>query len=425
MRLAAVLLAALAAAAPRAQEAAPRSAGYVESGGQLVYFEVVRDGSVVLGEGAEGRPRVRVPYAAFVDVLGRAARDGALVPDTVTATGVPLALDVDERAVVRLATEVPAAQLALGLLAVALLGVVAGGLVWDRRARRAARLRRTFRHRLAAAREAERAHVARELHDGPVQDLCAVQMALGGAGGSETSRLAVAGVVGELRALCDRLRPAALDAFGLPAALAALADRAALASESAPAGLDVRYSATEPAVAVAAALSADRCLALYRIAQEALANAVQHARATRVDVALRLDGETLTLAVDDDGVGPPAGEAVDFAARGHFGLLGMHERADLLRATLTTGPSPLGGTRVALDMPVPAFVSPALSMPEPRPPVRVVVADDHPVFRAGLAVALEEGGRIAVVGQARTAARRCGSSPRPRPTCSCSTCRCP
>ena len=188
-----ILLASLAVAAPRAQNvpaqgAAPRASGYVESEGRLVYFEVVTDGDVVIGEGAEGRPRVTIPYSAFVDVLGRAAREGALVPDTMEATGVPLALDVDDRSVVRLATEVPAGQLALGGLAVGLLAVVAGAVVWDRRARRAARLRRTFRHRLAAAREAERAHVARELHDGPVQDLCAVQMALGGPTGNEASR---------------------------------------------------------------------------------------------------------------------------------------------------------------------------------------------------------------------------------------------
>ena len=361
MRLAALLLAAISAGAsaqgaPRAEATAeaPRASGYVESGGRLVYFEVVRGGDVVIGEGAEGRPRVRVPYDAFVDMLARAARDGALVPDTLRVTGVPLALDVDERSVVRLATAVPAGDLAMGLLGIGLIGVVAGAVVWDRRARRAARLRRTFRHRLAAAREAERAHVARELHDGPVQDLCAIQMALGaeapesghGAGG-EVSRLAVAGVVGDLRALCDRLRPAALDAFGITAALASLADRAA------DTGLDVRFAATAPAQAVAEALPDARRLALYRVAQEALSNACRHARAARVDVSLVLDGEALVLTVADDGVGPPAGAPMDYAAQGHYGLLGMHERADLLRAELRVEPGAAGGTRVTLAVPVP------------------------------------------------------------------------
>ena len=365
MRLVALLLAAISAGAsaqgaPRAEATAeaPRASGYVESGGRLVYFEVVRGGEVVIGEGAEGRPRVRVPYDAFVEVLARAARDGALVPDTLRATGVPLALDVDERSVVRLATAVPAGELAMGLLGIGLIGVVAGAVVWDRRARRAARLRRTFRHRLAAAREAERAHVARELHDGPVQDLCAIQMALGSetpesvlggrAGGlTEASRVAVAGVVGDLRALCDRLRPAALDAFGITAALASLADRAG------DTGLDVRFAATAPARALAEALPDARRLALYRIAQEALSNACQHARAARVDVALALDGDTLVLTVADDGVGPPDGAPMDYAARGHYGLLGMHERADLLRAELRVEPGAAGGTRVLLAVPVP------------------------------------------------------------------------
>ena len=364
MRLSVVLLALIASGASAQGVAggeAPRgarSAGYVERDGRLVYFEVVRGGDVVLGEGAEGRPRVTVPYEAFVNVLGRAARDGALVADTMQVGGVPLALDVDERSVLRLATEVPIGQLAMALLAIGLLGVVAGGVVWDRRARRAARVRRTFRHRLAAAREAERAYVARELHDGPVQDLCAVQMALGAASisapgeasPSEASRLAVAAVVGELRALCDRLRPAALDAFGLVAALEALADRAA------DTGLDVRFTTTDDARSIAEALPDERRLALYRIAQEALSNACRHARASRVDAALRLEGETLVLAVADDGVGMPDGSLMDLAAGGHFGLLGMHERADLLRATLSVEPGGGGGTVVTLSVPVPSLL---------------------------------------------------------------------
>ena len=340
----------LLAAAPAG---AQHASGFVEAGGRLTHFEVVRDSVVTFGQGVEGRPSVTIPYAAFVDALGRAAEAGALVPDTLTGPGsIPFALDVDDRSVVRLATAVPVGTLALGLLGVGLIGLVGGAVVWERRARKARRLRAEFRRRLAAAREAERAHVARELHDGPVQDLCAVQVALGGQGGSETTREAVNGVVGELRALCDELRPSALDAFGLTAALAALADRAGWAE----AALDVRFRSDDAAKVLAdgPALSDEKRLALYRIAQEALNNAVQHAEAARVEVALAADGPALVLTVEDDGVGPPADAALDYAARGHYGLLGMQERADLLRATLAVGRGPLGGTRVALTVPVPA-----------------------------------------------------------------------
>ena len=102
------------------------------------------------------------------------------------------------------------------------------------------------------------------------------------------------------------------------------------------------------------ALSDEKRLALYRIAQEALNNALQHADPTRVDVSLTFDGTVLHLCVDDDGDGPPAAHALDYAARGHYGLLGMQERADLLRGTLSVLRSPLGGTRVALAVPIPA-----------------------------------------------------------------------
>lgn len=353
LRLLALAALAAAPAAVWAQAEAPRTSGFVGSGGRLVYFEVERGGEVVFGEGAEGRPRVVLPYDAFVDALGRASRAGALDPAALPPPGVPFALDVDDRSVVRLATAVPVGTLALGVLGAGLIALVGGAVVWERRARRARRLRTEFRRRLAAAREAERAHVARELHDGPVQDLCAVQVALGGQPEGEAARAAVTGVVGELRALCDELRPSALDAFGLSAALAALADRAGWGGG---ADLDVRFAAEPAARAVADGppLSDERRLALYRVGQEALNNAVQHARASRVDVALDFDGGALTLSVDDDGVGPPSGGALDYAARGHYGLLGMQERADLLRADLSVGPSPLGGTRVALRVPVPA-----------------------------------------------------------------------
>ena len=349
--LCSVLLALAWPASAQAPGAIPQSEGFVEDGGRLTFFSVARDSVVTFGEGAEGQPRVSVPYAAFVEALGRASRAGALDALPGPAEGA-FALNVDDRAVVRLATAVPVGTLALGFLGVGLIALVGGAVVWERRARRARRLRAEFRRRLASAREAERAHVARELHDGPVQDLCAVQMALGGTAGGETARAAVTSVVGELRSLCDELRPSALDAFGLTAALAALADRAGWGEDG---RVDVRFrtDADAPTVADGPALSDEKRLALYRIAQEALNNALQHADPARVDLGLEWDGIALHLTIDDDGSGPPGADALDYAARGHYGLLGMSERADLLRAALRLDHGPLGGTRVALAVPVP------------------------------------------------------------------------
>ncbi|WP_412069530.1 sensor histidine kinase [Rubrivirga sp. IMCC43871] len=347
------LWAPLAVAQPAAPAGRPAASGFVSDGGRLIHFNVVRDSVVTFGQGAEGRPRVSIPYAAFVDVLGRAGRAGAL--GTADAVAGPLSIDVDDRSVVRLATSVPVGALALALMSMGLIVLAGGAVAWERRARRASRMRAEFRRRLAAAREAERAHLARELHDGPVQDLCAVQLALG-ALDDGPSRTAVTGVVDELRALCDELRPSALDAFGLTAALAALADRAdRLGWGGDGGGLAVRFSATDAvrAVADSRALGDERRLALYRIAQEALNNAVAHAGGTLVEVELDLDDDRIILTIDDDGTGPPAASALDYAADGHYGLLGMRERAELLRADLTIGPSPLGGTRVALAAPVP------------------------------------------------------------------------
>ena len=359
MLRAAVLLVVL--VAPAAAQEAPRASGFVQGrGGELVYFEVEPGRDVVLGEGVDGRPQMAIPYDAFVRVVGRAARAGALAPDSAATGGLPLIVDVDDRAVVRLATALPAGQLALGLLGLGLLGLVAGGVAWERRSRRRQALRTAFRRRLAAAREAERAHVARELHDGPVQALCAVQIALGDQPGGEAARGAVTDVVGELRALCDQLRPSSLEAFGLVGALASLADRAAWHRPrgGAPAP-DVRLDADGPARALR--LGAERELALYRIAQEALSNAVEHAGARHVELALRLDGRRLGLAVTDDGAGPPAADPLDYAAAGHYGLLGMQERADLLGARLSVGPAPQGrGTRVAVELDLPPHLVPEL-----------------------------------------------------------------
>ena len=87
-------------------------------------------------------------------------------------------------------------------------------------------------------------------------------------------------------------------------------------------------------------------LAIYRIVQESLTNVVRHAGATRAAVTIRMDGDAVVVEVADDGRG------LDPVAEGGRGLLGMHERAELLGGTLTTGRSSLGGVLVTARIPM-------------------------------------------------------------------------
>jgi signal transduction histidine kinase len=370
--VAALLCAARPAAAQPAATASPASPREYEglvtyndpagtAGEVLYYFKYVQDSVLVLGEGFAGEPRVTLPHEAFANLLRVLHHTGALRDTTalryaVEAQFAPAAPD---------ALAVSAQAPVLPVVTTLVLGVaVVLGVALHRRVRRerTERVReRALRLRLAEAREAERAHFARELHDGPIQDLCAVQLALAalaphGDGradgraqgtataeeGAEVARQAVTTVVADLRGLCDRLRPPSLDAFGLPTALEALAQRF---SRQHP---DLRVDLRVEAAAPASVLSSDLQLALFRIAQEALTNAARHARASRAEIALALTPSTFALSVDDDGTGPPAGDPLDYAREGHYGLLGMRERADLVGATLRVDRSPLGGTRVAV-----------------------------------------------------------------------------
>ena len=90
-------------------------------------------------------------------------------------------------------------------------------------------------------------------------------------------------------------------------------------------------------------------VALFGIAREAATNIVRHAGARRATLALSTKREGFAeLVVDDDG----KGLAAPAAAAGHHGLLGMRERARLLQGTFSAFPSPLGGVRIAVSVPL-------------------------------------------------------------------------
>jgi signal transduction histidine kinase len=204
--------------------------------------------------------------------------------------------------------------------------------------------------------EAERARLARELHDGPVQELIALgqraEMAQRLVERGELERAqALLGetrhaelkTVSELRRIIGALRPIYLDDLGFLPALEMLVQQTA---ERSTARTRLEKGDTVHRCAPEVELAA------YRIAQEALNNAVQHAQAQNIVVRVRCDLEKLTLSVADDGVGFTLPHRPDFLTQaGHFGLVGMQERAARLGGTLQIRTAPGEGAQVTVQLP--------------------------------------------------------------------------
>jgi signal transduction histidine kinase len=208
-----------------------------------------------------------------------------------------------------------------------------------------ARLFRTASDRLLAVQEDERRRFARDLHDGIGQTLTALSLALEepGRGALTRDRIASArrlssDAISETHELATRLRPARIDQLGLAGALSNLARHA-----GSPVHLEI-----EPDAARLDFLPSASVVEIYRITQEAVANAVRHAQTPGVDVHLwRVDGR-LRVVIADTGRGFDPAEARD----GGLGIAGMRERALLLDAALSIESAPGAGTRVTLDVPI-------------------------------------------------------------------------
>ncbi|MAQ95207.1 MAG: hypothetical protein CMM84_16990 [Rhodothermaceae bacterium] len=217
-----------------------------------------------------------------------------------------------------------------------------------RRAREAA-----ARQRALHAREAERSRLAREIHDGPLQDVHALRLLSGGRIPEHLSEEA-SRIARELRAIAEGLRPPALGRFGLAAALSAHANRVKERHPGITVGLDLEEDGTGPDALPDVVRSA-----LFRIAQEAITNAIEHGHASRVDVRLALatDERPIELEIRDNGSGLPwDSRQPDFstlADEGHFGLVGMYERVAAIGGTLTLAQGGIGdaGARVHVSMP--------------------------------------------------------------------------
>jgi signal transduction histidine kinase len=98
-------------------------------------------------------------------------------------------------------------------------------------------------------------------------------------------------------------------------------------------------------------LSREVELSLYRIAQEALNNVSKHAKATQADLKIAFADEEIKLEIVDNGIGFDIPKSpTDFAPNGHFGLLGIHERVDLIGARLELESSGEKGTRLTVRL---------------------------------------------------------------------------
>ncbi len=205
--------------------------------------------------------------------------------------------------------------------------------------------RRENSTRVLAAQESERLRIARELHDEVGQTLTAVALraerAAAHAGEQRADLDELAKIVQhsleDVRRIARELRPEALDDLGLRGALIALCSRV---SDQTGIHIERQFDISLPS------LSNGNELAIYRIAQEALTNAVRHSQADEVAVSLARNNGDLVLAISDDGEGLP--QEADEGA----GLTGMRERAMLIGARLDVRSSSGEGVAVTLRLPV-------------------------------------------------------------------------
>lgn len=224
----------------------------------------------------------------------------------------------------------------------------------------------TYRHALADGQEAERARIARELHDDTVQSLVAIaqsiELGLNWLESNPTRAKSMLGLartqavesVDNVRRLIADLRPPALEELGIVPALRMLAqmDMGGL--------VEINVSGSERRIHAA------QELALFRLAQEALRNAKQHGNPTCISLNLTFHTHEVLLTVKDNGVGFHLPVDLDcFTHEAHFGLIGMRERVKQLEGRLNIDSTPGTGTIVQAILPLDVMDQPSDDVRDP------------------------------------------------------------
>jgi signal transduction histidine kinase len=221
--------------------------------------------------------------------------------------------------------------------------------------RRYAALFRRASERLLTVEEDERRRIAGELHDGVGQVLTALTLTLDAAEAEPdpaiarrrvvTARTLADTALAGTRDLSHRMQPPRLEERGLVAALRDLASLSGF-----PVAVHADDAAGDPHL-----LGPTATVEVYRIIQEALANAAHHSGAARAQVTVTLDGQGLVVVVADEGKGFDSAELLGSG----IGLAGMLERSRLLGAQLSIESTPGVGTRVMLSIPT---ISPSMAV---------------------------------------------------------------
>jgi signal transduction histidine kinase len=295
----------------------------LQPSGSVDLVWVVTTGAIALIPGFAAAVRMRAPDAA----AGPGGRGLVQSAELGAAGATPM---------VALIT-VPGAFPLLWPLSLWLAAILAAGRFTIRPLARLAARATLQRDLIVAATEAERARVAADIHDDALQELTLLVRRLDDAGDAEGADIART-VSDRLRAICGDLRLPILDDLGVGPAL----DWLVLRIERL-AGGEVRLDRGD-----GTRLPSDVELAIFRVAQEALGNAVRHGRPP-IMVRYRATEAGASLSIDDSGEGIAPDAATTAEHAGRFGLLNMQQRAEQIGAILDIRQWPGGGTHVALE----------------------------------------------------------------------------
>ena len=210
--------------------------------------------------------------------------------------------------------------------------------------------------RLADSREEERLHLARELHDGPLQGLIGARFQLQALKTQihdsealkqlQSAQDNLHTVMHSLRNMCYELRPPIEAPFGLQAAIALYTERFLEDHQE----ISIQLELDEEQVSFPERFN----LTLYRIYQHGMSNIARHAEANNIRVQFKLTSDQVILKIIDDGSGFVVPDNfLELARQGHLGLLGSQERANAIGGKLQVKSAPDKGTTLLFMAPRP------------------------------------------------------------------------